>query len=168
MLILIMEHKVLVDVLDPVVWRCQSGDSCQFIRFSERSLTLLKILETDSFGIHRVPVQLAASVVCMTMKGWNDAMKTKSNHLGPKNAARESLDERTHDIIPKADIRAVHLKKSLNDGKWVLHSEERVVRHGYNVQKMPQTVHHCVSYHKRRAHAHVYKQREKCLQRRKA
>lgn len=104
MLILIMERKVLIDMLDPVVWQCQAGDSCQFIRFPKRSLTLLKILETNSFSIHRVPVQLAASVVCMTMKGWNDTMKTESNHLGPKNTAREGLDECTHDIIPKADI----------------------------------------------------------------
>lgn len=71
-------------------------------------------------------MQLAAMVMCMTMKGWNDTMKTESNHLGPKNAMREGLDECTHDIIPKADIQAIHLKELLNDGKWILHPEKRV------------------------------------------
>jgi hypothetical protein len=148
MLILIVEREVFVDVLDPVVWRRQAGDSCQFIGLSKGSLTLFKILETDSFGIHRVPVQLTTSVMRMTMKRWNDAMKTESNHLGPKNTAREGLDERTHDIVPKANIQAICLKESLNNGKRVLHPEERAVRHtcSYNERK-PGHVQFTTAYH---------------------
>ena len=65
---------------------------------------LLKILETDTFGIHWVPLKLASLVVGVTMKGWDNAMETKVNLLQPKNTVLESLYEGTHNIVTEADI----------------------------------------------------------------
>jgi len=68
MLILIVECEVLINVLRSVVWRRQAGDSCQLVRLSKGPLTLFEILKTDTFGVHRMPMELAASVVRVTVK----------------------------------------------------------------------------------------------------
>ena len=46
-----------------------------------------KIFKAYSFGIHRMPMKLAPSVVCMTVKGRNDTMETEGYLLGAKHAA---------------------------------------------------------------------------------
>ena len=158
MLILIVECKVFINVLGPVVWWGQVGDSCQLVWLAKSALTFFKVLKADTFSIHRVPVQLASSVVRMAMKGWDNTMEMESNLLWCKNTVWECLNESTHDIIPKADIRTIKLKESLNNCKWVLHPGERVEWNGYNVNEVAtHTVLHFESYHIWQVRAHVYR-----------
>lgn len=81
MLIVIPEHKMFVDVLNPMEWRSKTGDRGKFIGLGKCSFAFLKVLKADTFNLHRVPMELASPVVHVSMKGGDDAAQIERRDL---------------------------------------------------------------------------------------
>ena len=111
-------------------------------------LTLLKVLQSNAFTVHRVPVQLAASVVGMTVERRDYTFQPKGDPLGPKAAATQCFNKCAHDVIPKAYVGAIGFDKVIDHGKWVLHPVNQISDTFYYERiEYSLTVRHFVSYH---------------------
>jgi beta-lactamase superfamily II metal-dependent hydrolase len=73
-LIQVVEEEVFVDLLLAMERGCKTGSGGKFIRFVKGSLAFFEILKSDTFHIHRMPVNLASSIMSVAVECRDDTL----------------------------------------------------------------------------------------------
>jgi hypothetical protein len=126
MLVLIMKVEVFLNFLTPVKGCGKASDICKVIRATEGLLTFLEIFRSYTINIHWMPMHLTFPVVCVAVERRYNANQLVFLDLFPKkNTVVEHFDERTHDIVSKAHIKAKPIEELVRDGKSILHPGQK-------------------------------------------
>lgn len=121
MFIQIVKIKVFINLLLAMKRRCKASDRCKLIWSEESTLTLFEIFKPHTFHIHRMPVDLAISVMCMPMECRNNALQMEGNRFRTKRTLHKGLDEATHYVVTKSDIGSIQIKEPINNSQGILH-----------------------------------------------
>jgi hypothetical protein len=125
MFVKIMKIEELHDLLPTVEGCCKSCDRGKFIRTLEGPFTFFEVFSTCSIDVHQVPVDLAASVVGVSMKSGYYTTYTKGFSLCFEEwAGGQRFHKCTRNIIGECEIGAVKIEDLVQAGERVFHPEQ--------------------------------------------
>lgn len=127
MLVHVMKIEMLINLLLTVEWCCEPRNRSQLVRELECALAFLPILSPRPLNIPRMPMDLATSVVGVSMKCRNHTTEAKFCSLGAEGTIRDGLHKGAGNVIAQCEIGAVKLKEPVETCKRVLHPNTQVI-----------------------------------------